>query len=91
MAACWLVLCPDFSAQDPSTQDGEVSEWLKELAWKAGMHHKCIVGSNPTPSANKNPIAECCLYGGLGYFLDQSMARILFQTCVSDLYFKPVF
>ena len=31
---------------------GEVSEWLKELAWKAsGRAYTCLVGSNPTLSA----------------------------------------
>ena len=30
---------------------GEVSEWLKEHAWKACVHHKCTEGSNPSLSA----------------------------------------
>ena len=28
-----------------------MSEWLKELAWKACVPHKGTVGSNPTLSA----------------------------------------
>ena len=34
--------------------NGEMSEWLKELAWKACIPHKGIVGSNPTLSADKS-------------------------------------
>jgi hypothetical protein len=30
---------------------GEVSEWLKELAWKASGRVNRLVGSNPTLSA----------------------------------------
>ena len=30
---------------------GEVSEWLKEHAWKVCIRQKCIEGSNPSLSA----------------------------------------
>ena len=30
---------------------GEMSEWLKEHAWKACIRQKCIGGSNPPLSA----------------------------------------
>ena len=30
---------------------GEVSEWLKERAWKVRIRQKCIAGSNPALSA----------------------------------------
>jgi hypothetical protein len=36
---------------------GEVSEWLKEHAWKACVPQKGIVGSNPTLSA-KNYLCQ---------------------------------
>jgi len=36
-----------------STQKGEVSEWLKEHAWKACIRLKRIGGSNPPLSAKK--------------------------------------
>ena len=29
-----------------------MAEWLKAHAWKACGHQKCLVGSNPTPSAD---------------------------------------
>ncbi len=34
---------------------GEVSEWLKEHAWKACVRQKCTAGSNPALSAKGNP------------------------------------
>ncbi len=37
-----------------SGRPGEVSEWLKELAWKAsGRAYTCLVGSNPTLSVQE--------------------------------------
>ena len=33
------------------TRSGEVSEWLKEHAWKVCIRQKCIEGSNPSLSA----------------------------------------
>jgi hypothetical protein len=33
---------------------GEVSEWLKELAWKASGRVNRLVGSNPTLSVRAN-------------------------------------
>jgi hypothetical protein len=32
---------------------GEVSEWLKEHAWKVCIRQKCIAGSNPALSATE--------------------------------------
>ena len=44
-------LFPEFTIFAPLNY-GEMSEWLKELAWKACVPHKGTVGSNPTLSAN---------------------------------------
>ena len=35
----------------PLHTSGEVSEWLKEHAWKVCIRQKCIEGSNPSLSA----------------------------------------
>jgi hypothetical protein len=35
----------------PLHPSGEVSEWLKEHAWKVCIRQKCIEGSNPSLSA----------------------------------------
>ena len=37
--------------QIPLRSVGEVSEWLKEHAWKVCIRQKCIEGSNPSLSA----------------------------------------
>ena len=37
--------------QIPLQPIGEVSEWLKEHAWKVCIRQKCIEGSNPFLSA----------------------------------------
>ena len=39
----------------PLHPSGEVSEWLKEHAWKVCIRQKCIEGSNPFPSATQCP------------------------------------
>jgi hypothetical protein len=39
-------------------EPGEVSEWLKEHAWKACTRQNWVVGSNPTLSASPARVAS---------------------------------
>ena len=56
-AAARLEGCSPFPAQAPPARKrmrGEVTERLKELAWKASTAHKAVGGSNPPLSASSH-------------------------------------
>ena len=55
-------------------QTGEVSEWLKEHAWKACVSVPGTVGSNPTLSANHSGIGSASLVRHPGEALARSPA-----------------
>ena len=65
-----------------SEQSGEVSEWLKEHAWKVCIRQR-IEGSNPSLSANKQkgPIRGLFVYQGKGGFDEGPMVRLERRRC----------
>jgi hypothetical protein len=67
--ACWIPACAGMTDSQFSEQSGEVSEWLKEHAWKVCIRQR-IEGSNPSLSANKQkgPIRGLFVYQGKGGF-----------------------
>ena len=60
---------------------GEVSEWLKERAWKACVRQKCTGGSNPFLSAKKKQVIRLAFFVSLHSILSWQQRNHFLVFC----------